>query len=567
MTTKKIEINNGNVTALFTHGDFRKIKVDGSEIIQRIYFAVRDAAWLNVACTVNNFEERINTSEKIYSYNLSFDNNAIKFSTDIKCFFKNDSIQIEARGKALCDFQKNRIGFCVHLPAFLQSVNCEIEHVDSTKTISTFPRYVLPHQPFRDVSSVLYAANNHQIKIHFEGDVFEMEDQRNWTDASFKIYSTPLGNPFPVSVKAGESFYQKITIQFSELNTQEKQSSEKNEKDLFKTITAPAIGLAAYANEDKNRSFNANKKQSLPFAHYRVDFYLNDISWQTSALQSIERAKELNLPLYATVFLGKEFLSQTNTFIQFLQSQKDIVVKFISLLSYENFVLENTVVKELLFIVRTAFPDAKIGVGTDANFAQLNRSRPDVQGFDFISYAIQPQEHATDILSIAENISGQRDTVYTAALFSNDKPVHISALSFFRRFNANIDFTAFNKKVINAHEGDGFESAWFIGSLHQLIASGVSVINCCCALDDNSVFTHNLLLLGKYNPESFYLYGSESPEEYALLAWNSNSKRYVIVANLTNDVLEVKHPFVETTLQPFENKLTESVIRNNFYNT
>ena len=31
------------------------------------------------------------------------------------------------------------------------------------------------------------------------GDVFEMEDQRNWTDASFKTYCTPLRQPFPAT--------------------------------------------------------------------------------------------------------------------------------------------------------------------------------------------------------------------------------------------------------------------------------------------------------------------------------------------------------------------------------
>ena len=31
-----------------------------------------------------------------------------------------------------------------------------------------------------------------EIVIRFEGDLFEMEDQRNWTDASYKTYSTPL---------------------------------------------------------------------------------------------------------------------------------------------------------------------------------------------------------------------------------------------------------------------------------------------------------------------------------------------------------------------------------------
>jgi D-apionolactonase len=39
-----------------------------------------------------------------------------------------------------------------------------------------------------------------------------MEDQRNWTDASFKTYSTPLELPFPVEVAAGERIFQRVVL-------------------------------------------------------------------------------------------------------------------------------------------------------------------------------------------------------------------------------------------------------------------------------------------------------------------------------------------------------------------
>ena len=34
----------------------------------------------------------------------------------------------------------------------------------------------------------------------FNGETFEMEDQRNWTDASFKTYCTPLSLPYPIKI-------------------------------------------------------------------------------------------------------------------------------------------------------------------------------------------------------------------------------------------------------------------------------------------------------------------------------------------------------------------------------
>ncbi len=39
-----------------------------------------------------------------------------------------------------------------------------------------------------------------------------MEDQRNWTDASFKTYCTPLEIPYPVEVAKGTKISQKIRI-------------------------------------------------------------------------------------------------------------------------------------------------------------------------------------------------------------------------------------------------------------------------------------------------------------------------------------------------------------------
>ena len=48
--------------------------------------------------------------------------------------------------------------------------------------------------------------------MRFAGDVFEMEDQRNWTDASYKTYCTPLALPFPVEIPEGARISQSVTL-------------------------------------------------------------------------------------------------------------------------------------------------------------------------------------------------------------------------------------------------------------------------------------------------------------------------------------------------------------------
>lgn len=79
-------------------------------------------------------------------------------------------------------------------------------------TPSSFPRDISPHQPFLGVESMRWERDGGEFSLNFRGDVFETEDQRNWTDASFKTYSTPLARPFPVDVRKGERVHQSVVL-------------------------------------------------------------------------------------------------------------------------------------------------------------------------------------------------------------------------------------------------------------------------------------------------------------------------------------------------------------------
>ena len=48
--------------------------------------------------------------------------------------------------------------------------------------------------------------------VLMEGNKFEMEDHRNWMDASYKTYVCSLLDPWPYTLKKGEAFDQSITV-------------------------------------------------------------------------------------------------------------------------------------------------------------------------------------------------------------------------------------------------------------------------------------------------------------------------------------------------------------------
>ena len=51
-----------------------------------------------------------------------------------------------------------------------------------------------------------------RLLLEFEGDLWETEDHRNWTDANFKTYSTPIALGPPAPLQAGQQLRQRLVV-------------------------------------------------------------------------------------------------------------------------------------------------------------------------------------------------------------------------------------------------------------------------------------------------------------------------------------------------------------------
>ena len=65
-----------------------------------------------------------------------------------------------------------------------------------------------------DFTRLRISLDEGDLAVDFDGDTWEVEDQRNWTDASFKSYSTPL-RLGTHDATAGEVFSQVVTLRFA----------------------------------------------------------------------------------------------------------------------------------------------------------------------------------------------------------------------------------------------------------------------------------------------------------------------------------------------------------------
>ncbi len=74
------------------------------------------------------------------------------------------------------------------------------------------------------------------VQLRYEGDDFELEDQRNWTDDSFKAYSLMSGEALPRSADPGQRFWQRITLDVTAGSSSVAASGARSSKGLLRPM-------------------------------------------------------------------------------------------------------------------------------------------------------------------------------------------------------------------------------------------------------------------------------------------------------------------------------------------
>jgi D-apionolactonase len=405
----------GRLSMIYENGSIRHINTGNHEIIRMVYLAVRDREWLTIRPAISDEQVIVRTDSFLIKFRYHFLSGDISFSARMIIEGSSDStLSLRFRGEAHSSFEKNRSGFCVLHPITDMAGNdCMTENPDGELTIGKFPLHISPHQPFTDITLMQWNIRGISCRLDFYGDVFETEDQRNWTDASFKTYAPPLKVPFPVRVEKGETQYQKIILKIQSEDNDAIPVVPKSRtiKVLHeKKLPVPMIGIGRSTRPEPLTEHEASVIRDAGFTHYRADIYLFRENWETEASLAAGEALQLNCPLELAIFFDDDYSAQAERFMAWAVSNNCPIA--VVLLFHRNYNhTPDTLLKQLLPILRNALPGTQIGAGTNANFAQVNRNRPGSADPDLICWSVHPQEHANDNLTLTENIGGQAYTV------------------------------------------------------------------------------------------------------------------------------------------------------------
>src|SRR6266481_2072959 len=215
---KRRELRAGPISAVFDSGALRYICYHGEEVLRGIAFIVRDKDWGTYAPAIENLKVRQSKDGFAIGYEAICDDKdqAIRYSAKIDAR-SDGTLKFSAEGTPLSDFLTNRTGFVVlHPLAGTVGRPVEVVHTDGKKEKRKFPKFISPGQPIFEIRSLKHEPfSGVAVTVLMEGNKFEMEDHRNWMDASIRTYVCSLLDPWPYTLEKGKSFSQSVTLTFA----------------------------------------------------------------------------------------------------------------------------------------------------------------------------------------------------------------------------------------------------------------------------------------------------------------------------------------------------------------
>jgi len=479
-SAEPITLQAGRVSMVFEPDNafVRNVRVGEHKVLQGISAPVRDQYWGTVPPTVSN----VRIEEGGESFHLTYDVTCRQGAIDFTWHggITGDAsgrVKFTFDGEAHSDFLRNRIGFCVLHGPEAAGMPCLVETVDGATQEGRFPEFIAPHQPFKNIRAISHELTGGVwARVLMEGDTFEMEDQRNWTDASFKTYCTPLDLPFPVPIAAGTRVAQRIEISFDGLGMPPDRSRDSGGPVVLRVAgndnarqRLPQIGLQVSSQNEQLSDADVRRLRELHLDHLRVDVTPADPSASAKLRRAADQAKHLEVKLHVGLHLGEGSADELDRLAATL---KNISPPSTWLLISAN---EEQVSIAREFLLR-AGQNGRLGRGEVANFTELNRMRPDPTTIDVISYGMNPQVHAFDDTSITETLEIQGHTVRSAKQFAGDRPLLISPITLKKQAISEPPPAGELPSHVDPRQMSQFAAGWTLGSIKYLAEAGVESV-------------------------------------------------------------------------------------------
>lgn len=404
-------------------GSLRYVQADGVEILRGIAFLVRDADWGTIPARVSAPEIVEDGDTFRLRFTATAGDGVLDYAGEVEISGATLTAAVAARVAA--DLDTNRTGFVVlHPLAGFSGAGVTAAGQGSPPVGTIIPRLVSPGQPLRDFDTLRIAmAGGAMATVAFEADQpFEMEDQRNWTDASFKTYYRPLALPFPYRLPKGSAVHQRVRV------TLDGQIRAAAPETALRPCAAPDRGLVWLPATPLPAAVSA-------LASLRPDRLEAWIDLRAAAeaparaAQARKLAEQLATPLHLRLIAADDAdpapaLARVAAAAGPVCSAMALPAAFLKSHQPDGPWPTGLQCAQALAAVRAAFPRAEAVEGMLTFFTELNRHLP-LAGGDAVTVSTGAIVHAADDISVMETLEALPAVFETLADHAAGRPADI----------------------------------------------------------------------------------------------------------------------------------------------
>jgi hypothetical protein len=204
------------------HGSIGPVYWDQYEVLRRIFVTVRDRNWQEIA--PKQWNAITHQSRGSVDFTARHCSDLVDFEWRGSLEADVHALRFAFEGTALRSMEVCRLGLVVLHPvdSMIGSRLTTLGPQGMQQLIVS--REIFPQPIVRGVPGAMTEPFSQlriekdefgTLEVQFQGELFELEDQRNWGDASFKAYCTPLRLGFPRVVQEGTRIAHQVEVRFT----------------------------------------------------------------------------------------------------------------------------------------------------------------------------------------------------------------------------------------------------------------------------------------------------------------------------------------------------------------
>jgi hypothetical protein len=454
-------------TTRITHGGFtldlareaiRNVKYQGVQIIDLLYTAIRPLDWSTLKADEYLADVQIVGSDCVITVKEIFDS---ALAAEMKITLsENNTFSVGYELKGLSEYQINRWGicFCLNTAEWMGS------SVLSSGNTYSLPQNIAPQRVVDGVVQGLFpasnemhfvASDNRNLKVVSVGKVLEAEDQRNWTDNTYKIYSGSLSEPFPFLMSSDVIWTQRASF---EVGVPELTDADPAKILVHEIEALPSIGLQLNADpllspDDLEKAFVL-----LEIDHLRINE-------ETLTSQKIATTAANGLILEVALLSsndGEALKAEVLQLSERVPAGSRLLVQ-----------REGREVVDEADLPRNESLNTYIP-GTDAFLVDLQNDKKSFG--NSVSYSMAPTVHSFDTETIFKTLYTQQESIQFAQKFIAPR-VFISPITFSTRGNPHSGHSrdqrlTYAEPEMALHIRTIEGAAWTLGSIFALASAG-----------------------------------------------------------------------------------------------